>query len=133
MIPWCVSVEIELMTVASCPPPGVPVETNTPANLPTKPPVAQSPPVLSQKTCRRGENNTRIRYLTRDDGQSDMIDKTHLPLRREITITSRNTEQEGVKLCQLLDSDDGVVWFRRGLQFGEDFCWEGLWDSRCAM
>ena len=55
MIPWCASVEIELLTVVSCPPPGVPVETNTPANLPAKAPAAQSLPVASQKACREGE------------------------------------------------------------------------------
>ena len=34
MMPWCASVESVLITVVSWPPPGVPVETNTPASLP---------------------------------------------------------------------------------------------------
>ena len=48
MMPWCTSVEIELITVASCPPPGEEVDTNTDAYLPKSEPCAQSWPVASQ-------------------------------------------------------------------------------------
>lgn len=64
MIPWCVSVDSEFMTVASCPPPGVPVVTNTPANFPTNAPLAQSPPVASQKACRGETTRNQILATT---------------------------------------------------------------------
>ena len=53
MIPWLVRVEIELIMVLSCPPPGVPVETKTPANLPTKARFHQRSSVASQKACQK--------------------------------------------------------------------------------
>lgn len=49
LMPWCTKVLMLASAVASCPPPGVPVLTNTPAYLPASPPDAQRPPVASQK------------------------------------------------------------------------------------
>jgi len=44
-----------------------------------------------------------------------------LPLCREVTVTSWDTEDVGVELRQLVDGNDRVLWFSRGVQFGEDF------------
>ena len=113
------------MAVASCPPPGVPVETNTPANLPAKAPLAQSPPVASQKA-----------YHGDQIVENDSMAKSYLPLCREVTVTSGDTKEECVKLCQLVDRDDWIIGFRRCMHFGKHFIWEGLWDSRwgnCPM
>ena len=120
MIPWWVSVESEFITVASWPPPGEPVETNTPANLPVNAPCIHSCPVASQKAC-PGRDQISC-YNTKDE--------THLPLGREVTVTSRNTEQVGIEIGQLVNRNDGVGWFGRGMHFCQDFSWERLWDSR---
>lgn len=61
------------------------------------------------------------------------IDETHLPLSREVTVTSGDTKEVSVEIRQLGDRNDRVVWFGRGVHFGEDFRREGLLDSRCVM
>ena len=60
MIPWWASVDRDAMTVLSCPPPSVPVETNTPAYLPQSAPDAQSWPVESQNALNCAE---KLPYL----------------------------------------------------------------------
>ena len=120
MIPWWVSVESEFITVASWPPPGEPVETNMPANLPVNAPCIHSCPVASQKAC-PGRDQISC-YNTKDE--------THLPLGREITVTGRNTKQVGIEIGQLVNRNDGVGRFGRGMHFCQDLSREGLWDSR---
>jgi len=51
---------------------------------------------------------------------------THLPLGREVSVPRRDTEEEAVKLCQHLRSDDGIVWFRRGVHLDKDFVGKGF-------
>ena len=68
-MPWLVRVEIEFMMVLSCPPPGMPVETKTPANLPTKARFHQRSSVPSQKVCQKCSAGSARR--ARQSGGSD--------------------------------------------------------------
>ena len=77
--------------------------------------------MASQKACRQRRDQV---------GGYDTNDETHLPLGGEVTVTSGDTKQVGIEFRQLRGRNDGVGWFRRGMHFGQDFNWEGLWDSR---
>lgn len=98
--------------VASCPPPGVPVETKTLANLPAKAPLAQRPPVASQKTY----ENEKIKNFREISGS-----ETYFPLSGEIAITGRNAEDKGVKVGQFGRGDDGITWLCGSIHLCEDF------------
>jgi hypothetical protein len=54
---------------------------------------------------------------------------THLPLCREVTVTSRDTKKERIESGEFLGVDDFVVGFRRRVHLREDFLREGLGDS----
>jgi hypothetical protein len=51
---------------------------------------------------------------------------THLPLSREVTVTSGDTEEEGIELAKVLGMKDGIVGLRGRIHLGQDFLREGL-------
>ena len=54
---------------------------------------------------------------------------THLPLCREVTVTSGDTKKERIESGEFLGVDDFVDGFRRCVHLREDFLREGLGDS----
>lgn len=55
--------------------------------------------------------------------------RTYLPLHREVTIASGNTEQEGVKVDEVVREKDGVVWAWGCLDELQNVLGERLLDS----
>ena len=50
---------------------------------------------------------------------SDRI--THLPLSREVTVTSGDTEDEGVELSKVVGGKDGIVGLGGRIHLGQNF------------
>ena len=53
---------------------------------------------------------------------------TYLPLNREVAVTSGNTEEERVKVDEVIGEEDGVVRSRGGPYDLQDILREGLLD-----
>lgn len=51
---------------------------------------------------------------------------THLPLSREVTVTSGDTEEEGIEIAKVLGGKDGIVGLWGRIHLGQDFLREGL-------
>lgn len=58
------------------------------------------------------------------------VRRTYLPLHREVTIASGNTEKEGVKVDEVVWEKDGVVWAWGCLDELQNVLREGLLDSK---
>ena len=53
---------------------------------------------------------------------------THLPLSREVTVTSGDTEEDGIELGKFVGAKDGIVGLRGRIHLGQHFLREGLGD-----
>lgn len=52
----------------------------------------------------------------------------YLPLGGERTVTSGDTEEEGIVVDKLARGEDGIVGLRWGMEFGQNFITECLLD-----
>ena len=123
-MPWWAKVERVAIAVDSCPPPRPAVETKIPANLPKSLPCCQSWPVASQKVYGKETNFKRLFHIL----SIFEIKKTHLPLSREVTETSGDTEEDGVELREVIGFKDGIAGLGRRIHLGQDFLRESLGD-----
>ena len=111
------------MTVASWPPPGPPVETNTPADLPYSLPCCQRLPVPSQKAYKcvfqPDKNKTKGNIIY-----------TYLELSGHATIASGDTKNETVVVSEVAGLYDGIVGLGGRMHLGQDFLGESLGNPK---
>jgi len=111
------------MTVASWPPPGPPVETNTPADLPYSLPCCQRVPVASQKAYKSvfqpDENKTKGNIIY-----------TYLELSGHVTVASGDTKKITVIVREVIGLQDRVVGLGGCMHLGQDFLGKSLGDPR---
>ena len=118
------------MTVASCPPPGPPVETNTPADLPYNLPCCQRLPVASQNAYKSGFQH---------DGNNNKKTYTYLELSGHATIASGDTKNETVVVSEVGGLYDGIFGFGGRMHLCQDLLGKSLGNpiirsiSRCHM
>jgi hypothetical protein len=109
IMPWWVRVLRDASTVDSCPPPNVPVETNTLAYFPASPPDIQRPPVASQNACGLVLAIVTKKYIP-------LV--TYLPLAGEITVSRGDTKNERVIRSKVLGGYDRVLGFSWSVHLG---------------
>ena len=62
-----------------------------------------------------------------NDGFTPHLDRiTHLPLSREVTVTSGDTQDEGVEIGKVAGGKDGIIGLGGRIHLGQDFLREGL-------
>lgn len=87
---------------------------------------------LAPKTSRRPEAAGGVDESLQTASQRNISitwtgdDGTHFPLRGEVTVTSGDTEEEGIELAKVLGMKDGIVGLRGRIHLGQDFLREGL-------
>jgi hypothetical protein len=93
----------------------------SPADFPYRPPETQILPVASQKAC--GGRIISLLFAHRRGK------KSYLPLCRKVAITSGDTKEECIKVCEFLRGNHCVVVLGRSMHFGKDFLRESLGNS----
>jgi len=59
--------------------------------------------------------------------------RTYLPLHGEVTVASRDTEKEGVKVDEVVREEDRIVWAWGRLDELQNVLRKGLLDSICRV